>query len=211
MTWGRLRASRFAAPERVPWYSIAATAVVFLVLVVASASSWAGVTMAHVNSSLYLEYNVELVGTTSQDVLTDNGSVVVWLNFSVENPSPKILYFDSVTYKVWVEDPGSPSGYFLALFNSLDVPSKVVPPWGNTTLSLRQTLSHTIDPSRFAAVRAIQQAEANRTGSAAGLAWSAYALLSLPIDGVPPAAPTAGSYQFNVNRVILSWGNDHGS
>ncbi len=210
MTWGRIRASKFATPERIPWYAIAVCGVVFLGLLVGSAVDYTGVTMAHVNTSLFVDYQVRLSGTDAQGVLTDNGSVTVWMNLSVDNPSPRLLYFQSVSYKLWAQDPASPANYYLSLFSTQDVPPKPVPAWSNTTLALNQTLTRASDPARFEAVQKLQQDVANRTGSAADVVWVAYALLSLPIDGVPPAAVTAGAYQFNVNRVILSWGADYG-
>lgn len=210
MTWGRIRASKLAAPERIPWYAIAVCSVVFVGLLVGSAVDYTGVTMAHVNSSLFVDYQVRLSGTDAQGVLTDNGTITAWLNLSVDNPSPRLLYFLSVSYKVWAHDPASPAAYYLTLFSTQDVPPKPVPAWSNTTLAVNQTLTRAKDPARFDAIQTLQRGLVNRTGSAAGLVWVAYALLSLPIDGVPPAAVTAATYQFNVNRVILSWGADYG-
>lgn len=210
MTWGRIRASKLATPERIPWYAIAVCSVVFLGLLVGSAVDYTGVTMAHVNTSLFVDYQVRLRGTDAQGVLTDNGSITAWLNLSVDNPSPRLLSFLSVSYKVWAQDPAAPANFYLTLFSTKDVPPTPVPPWSNTTLGVNQTLTRASDPARFGAVQTLQRDLVNRTGTAAGLAWFAYVLLSLPIQGVPPAAVTAATYQFNVNRVILSWGTDYG-
>ncbi len=210
MTWARIRASRLAAPERLPWYAIAVCAVVFLGLVVASAVNYSGVTMAHVNTSLYVTSRVTLTGTNATGVLTDSGSVTVLLNLSVDNPSPRTLLFDSVSYKVWIEDPFVAAMYYLVFLSSLQASDKPIPPWSNTSLALSATLTRASDPSRFDNLQALQWEVVNRTGSAAGLGWTSYVLLSLPIVDVPPAAVTAASYQFNVNRVILSWGADYG-
>lgn len=210
MTWARIRASPLATPERLPWYAIAVCTVVFLALVVASAVDYGGVTMAHVNSSLFVAYQVRLSGTVPNGSLADGGSVTLWMNLSVDNPSPRLLRFDSVSYKVWVQDPVSTSAWFLVLLSSFQASEKPIPPWSNTTLSLNQTLTRATDAGRFAYLQGIQWATVKSAGTAAGLAWTAFVLLSLPIDGVPPAAVTAASYQFNVNRVILSWGTDIG-
>ena len=68
-----------------------------------------------------------------------------------------------------------------------------------------------MDPARFEVVREIQSAVANETGTALGIRWYLYTLITLRVEGILDPVASAGTYELNLNRVILTWGQDLGT
>lgn len=207
---------RLLAPERVPWYLILTATVILLVLVVASAGQYASVTQAHANSDLETTYSVIVQGTDSRGVLLENGSVRLSVRLVATNPSPVVLDFQSIIVKAWMANASTASGLYLAFFPSFDVSTLPSPPApvaarGSGTLDLNFTLNKAVDPARFEVVREIQSAVANETGTALGIRWYLYTLITLRVEGILDPVASAGTYELNLNRVILTWGQDLGT
>jgi len=203
-------------PEHVPWYLVAGATVVLLALVVASAGQYASVTQAHANAYFVPTYSFTFQGTDSRGVLLDNGSVRLGLSLAVTNPSPRVLDFQSIIVKAWIGNASPSGGFYLVFLPTFDVntlPSQPAPvsAWGTGTLGLNFTLSRVSNPTRFETLRAIQAAVANATGTASGIPWNLYVLITLRVEGIPDPIASAGPYELNLNRVILDWGQNLGS
>lgn len=207
---------RRVPPERVPWYLILAATAILLALVVASAGQYAAVTQAHANAYFVPAYSITFQGTDPRGVLLDNGSVRLGLTLVATNPSPLVLDFQSIIVKAWMGNATTPSGFYLVFFPTFDVNTLPSPPApiaarGSGTLSLNFTLDRSSHPTQFGAVQSIQSAVANATGTASGIPWNLYVLITLRVEGIPDPVASAGTYELNLNRVILTWGLDLGT
>ncbi len=203
-------------PEHVPWYLVGGVTMVLLALVVASAGVYTSVTQAHANSYFIPTSTFRFQGTDARAVLEANGSIRFGLTLNVTNPSPRTLDFQSIIAKAWIANASTPTGFFLAFLpsfdvNTLPVPPPPIPPSGTGSLRLNFTLSRAIDAMRFDTVQRIQNAVANATGTAAGIKWNVFVLITLAVEGIPDPSATAGTYQLNLNRVILQEGVDLGA
>lgn len=215
MTWNRPDPPR-VSPERVPWFLLVGATVVLAILIVGSAANYTSITQAHANAYFTPAYSLSIQGADPKGVLSPNGSIRLWLNLTAENPSPRVLDFQSIVLKAWIGNATFTWGHypvFLSTFdvNTLPVPPPPIPSYGNRTLRLNFTLTRAMDLTTFDAVRHIQGEVANATGTATHIPWSEFVLITLRIEGVPDPSPTSATYELNVNRVILQWGEDLGT
>lgn len=216
MTWARASRSPRFARERIPWYLVAVTAAVLVALIVASASEYTSVTQAHANVSFTTAYAVTYVGTDARGVLSENGSVNLAVNLTVDNPSARVLDFGSIGLKAWIGNATTPFGFYPVFLTSFDASSfsvvpAPIPARSHGVLSLNFTLDRAADASLFEAFRSFQSGAANLTGTASDIPWTVFVLLTLGIEGIPPPLLGAASYQLNLNRIILTWGEDLGA
>jgi hypothetical protein len=215
--------------DRRPGYVLAGTLAVLLVLTGFSVREFVSVADAHARAALDAKMSVGLLGLASNGTLADNGRVRAWLNVTVQGPSSRALRFDTVIYKLWIEDlpreAGLPvvrtdvrvqndsfSGWFYTAYSDSNTSSLVVVPAqheGTVALVLDLTLPAT--PGAFLAVQNITDFAVARGTPASEVPWLLFVLTSLYIDGVPrPESPTAAPYQTDVARIILAQGVDHG-
>lgn len=214
--------------ERLPWYVLLGTGLVVGLLVLASAGTYLSVADARL-SALDVAHVVRFQGTTPAGALLDNGTVNFTFLFTVDNPSPRDLAFDTVAYKVWIEDlpaeahvPVSPARqdvsvvngsrtqlFYLAYIQSRQVEPYRVPAHGNATLVFPLLLNASTDGTSFRVVQNITDYVVSTGGSPGSIAWNAWVLVSLDILGIPPASsPNTADYLLNVNRIVFVWGND---
>ncbi len=205
--------------DRLPWYLVAVVLVVLSVLIGASVANYVSVAQVHVDTSLY--------ATDSVAYASDGGSVGFTLHLAVDNPSSRILLFDTVGYKVWIEDlpveagvAGHRSGdiagpngttYFPVFMGSIQVPPAPVPAAANVTYLYTLNLTAGNDPYAFGVVSNITAYAKAHLGGPAAVPWIFWTSVVLDIDGVPPpAAYSPADYLLNLGRVSLEGGQDLG-
>ncbi len=229
MTWRSRAARLFAGLDRFPWLLIIVATVVLMVAAAASVAAYLSVAEALTTPSLAASFEPSYVGTTPSGALLDNGTVLLSLRLTVTNPSPRILRFDAVSYKAWIEDlpaeanlpnlgrtyvvvTNASGTHFLyrAFFDSLGVSPSPVPAGGKATQTLTFSLSKSNRPAVFAAVQNITVYAASVRGSSSGILWVGWTEITLRIDGVPEPPPSSAIYQFTLGRVILASGDDYG-
>lgn len=217
--------------ERLPWYLLFGTGIVVGLLTLASAGTYLSVADARL-STLDVAQVVRFEGTSPAGALLDSGTVNFTFRFTANNPSARDLAFDTVAYKVWIEDvpaeahiPLSPARqddimtngsrtqlFYLALIQSKQVAPYLVPSHGNATLVFPILLNLSTDPLAFRVVQNITDYVASTGGNPGTLAWNAWVLVSLDILGVPAASsPNTADYLLNVNRIVFVWGDDLGA
>jgi len=214
---------------RVAWLFLLAATVVLSGVTAASVWVYGGVAQAHALTSMGLGYEVTFTGTNATGVLGDAGTVTGTLRITVVNPSPRVLDFDSVSYKAWIEDLPAEAGltnlgrtdqalvnetgthlFYMAFYGSLEVSPVPIPAGGQSTLPLALNLTRVSGPAAFAALQNITAYAAAVRGSADGIPWTVWVQLGLPIEGVPTPDFAAPTYQFEVGRVVISGGVDLG-
>lgn len=215
---------------RMAWVLILAATLVLLALAGASISDYGSVAQAHALTTVTPQFSANVSGASPSGVLGDGDVLTGTLRITVTNPSPRVLDFDSVSYKAWIEDLPAEAGlaglgrsdqvlvnetgthlFFLAFSGSLNVPPSPVPAGGEATLPLVLNLTQSSDPTAFAAVQNITSYAAAVRGDAWGIPWTVWVQLALPIEGVPPASLSAATYLFDVGRVVISGGTNLGS
>ncbi len=214
--------------ERLPWYVLLGAGIVVGLLTVASSATYVSVAEARL-SSLNVAHAVHLEGTAPSGDLLANGTVNFTFLFTVDNPSPRDLAFDTVAYKVWIEDvpaeakiPVSPARedvsvtngsqtqlFYLAYIQSHQVSPYRVPAGGNATLVYPLLLNESSDSTSFRVVQNITDYVVSTGGKVGSIAWNAWVLVSLDVLGVPAASsPNTADYLLNVNRIVFTWGDD---
>ncbi len=214
--------------EQLPWYVLLGAGVVVGLLALASAGTYLSVADARL-STLDVAQVVHYEGTTPAGALLDNGTVNFTFLFTVGNPSPRDLAFDTVAYKVWIEDvpaeahvPVAPARQEVAVTNgsrtqlftlvyieSVQVAPSRVPADGHATLVFPLRLNASSDATNFRVVQNITDYVVSTGGSPSSIVWNAWVLVSLDILGIPAASsPNTADYLLNVNRIVFTWGDD---
>ncbi len=203
--------------DRLPWYLVSAVLLVLAVLIGASIANYVSVAQVHVDTSFYPTDSVAYAAST----------VGFTLHLAVSNPSSRTLLFDTIGYKVWIEDlpveagvashrsgevPG-PNGttYFPVFTGSIQVAPAPVPPGANATYLFTLNLTAGSDPYAFGAVSNITAYAQAHLGGPAAIPWIFWTSVTLDIDGVPPpAAYSPADYLLNLGRIALEGGQDLG-
>ncbi len=213
-------------PENLPGVFVAVVAGFLGTLVVASAADYVSLAQAHTLPSFAVVRRIEFVGTEGSGALAENGSVGFTLLLRVDNPSRRVLAFEQVAYKAWIEDGPMEAGlsnlgrtddllvnqtgthwFYLAFLGSQELTGNRIPAGGNGSVSLAFTLAKSNDSVRFEAVRNITVYSVARGRSPSTIPWNVWVLVSLQIDGVPaPTSPTAADYLRQTTRVVLQEG-----
>ncbi len=215
---------------RVVWVFLAAMTAVLLAFTAASIANYGSVAQAHALASVELGYQVRYLGTNATGAVGNNGTVAFTLMITVLNPSPRVLDFDSISYKVWIEDGPAEAGipnlgradqvlvngsvnhlFYMALFGSLEVSPVPIPAGGQRTLPLPVNLSVGASSTEFAVVQNITAYAAAHGTALGAIPWVSWVQLGLPIEGVPSPSLSAPTYEFEVGRVVISGGIDLGS
>jgi len=221
------RAGRGAPGEwrfTVVWVGTVAVLVVFMGL---SVANFVSVSQVHASASVEATASVGYFGLLSDGTLPNNGTARAWINVTVVNPGPKALVFDTVIYKLWIEDLPKEAGFpitrvdvpvakgtgvrwlFTAYSGSNTSSAVIVPAFGKGTVPLRLDLTEQIDLRAFVAVQNITDFAVSKGISATAVPWELFILTSLWIDGVPqPMSPTAPLYLIDVGRLVLQQGTD---
>lgn len=206
----------------------AAAVACLLVLMALSVANFVSVARVHASASIEATASVGYIGLASNGTLRNNGTARAWINVTVVNPSPRALIFDTVIYKLWIEDLPHEAGLavprkdtpvingtqvrwlFLAYAGSNTSSGVSVPAFGQGTVPLRLDLTGKVDPGAFVAVQNITGFAVSRGGSPTGVPWEVFILTSLWIVGVPPPmSPTAPLYLTDVARLVLGQGRDY--
>jgi hypothetical protein len=211
---------------------LAAAVACLLVLMGLSVANWVAVSQVHASASIEARASVSYIGLASNGTLSTDSTVRAWINVTVFDPGPRALLFDTVIYKLWIEDLPREAGFAVRIgTDTCIVPCDVspvrwlfeayagsntssgvsVPASGNATVPLRLDLTRTSNPAAFVAVQNITDFAVARGGSLASIPWEDFILASLWISGVPPpTSPTAPIYLIvNVSRIVLQWGIDY--
>jgi hypothetical protein len=214
--------------EAIPQILLAVVLVVLAVLIAASAAEYVAVAQAHALPSMQALRQIDFQGLDAGGNLTENGSVVYTLTIVLTNPSPRVLTFEQLIYKAWIEDGPMEAGvsglgrtddvlanetgthYFsLAFIGPVGLASQRVAPGANGSETLRFTLTKSSGGAEFEAVRNITAFARERGESLAAIPWNTYTFVSFTIDGVPPpASSSAADYLRDDARVILQEGID---
>jgi hypothetical protein len=203
------------------------SALIVLGLIAASVSNYVAVAQAQHMTTLQTTYGVDFVGTDSRGALRDTGLANLTMRLAVSNPSPRLLFFSSVTYKAWIRDFPMEAGlqglgrtditvrnatgdqkFFRAFLGSTEVRYVPVPAAGKASLNVTFSLSRASALADFLAVQNITAYAASVRGTAAGIPWLLWIQLVLYITGVPEPVESAPTYQFFISRVILEWGDN---
>jgi len=223
------RADRGASGEWPFAAVLAASVAVLVVFMGLSVANFVSVSQVHASASVEATSSVGYLGLASDGTLPNNGTARAWVNVTVLNPGPKALVFDTVIYKLWIEDLPHEAGFavprtdvpvpnangtggrwlFTAYSGSNTSSAVVVPAFGKGTVPLRLDLREQIDLRAFVAVQNITGFAVSKGASATAVPWELFILTSLWIDGVPqPTSPTAPIYQIAVGRLVLQQGTD---
>ena len=211
-----------------PFAAALAGAVACLVVFMGlSVANFVSVAHVHGSASVKATASVGYLGLAADGTLPNNGTARAWINVTVVNPGPRALVFDTVIYKLWIEDLPHEAGFavprkdvpvangsgvrwlFDAYAGSNTSSGVTVPAFGEGTVPLRLDLTEPIDLRAFVAVQNITGFAVSKGGSATAIPWELFILTSLWIDGVPqPTSPTAPIYQIGVGRLVLQQGTD---
>ena len=211
-----------------PFAAVLAAAVACLVVFMGLAvANFVSVAQVHGSASVKATASVGYLGLASDGTLPNNGTARAWVNVTVVNPGPRALVFDTVIYKLWIEDLPHEAGFavprkdvpvangtavrwlFDAYSGSNTSSAVFVPAFGSGTVPLRLDLTEQIDLRAFVAVQNITDFAVSKGVSATAVPWELFILTSLWIDGVPqPTSPTAPIYQIAVGRLVLQQGTD---
>ena len=208
---------------------LAASVAVLVVFTGLSVANFVSVSQVHASASVEATASVGYLGLASNGTLPNNGTARAWINVTVVNPGPRALVFDTVIYKLWIEDLPHEAGFavfrkdvpvptangtglrwlFTAYAGSNTSSAVIVPAFGKGTVPLRLDLTEQIDLRAFVAVQNITGFAVSKGVSATAVPWELFILTSLWIDGVPqPTSPTAPIYQIAVGRLVLQQGAD---
>lgn len=204
--------------DRLPWYLVAVALAVLVLLIAASVANYASVAQVHVATRFFPSSSVVNP--------TPSGSVAFTLHLVVDNPSTRVLLFDTIGYKVWIADlqvaagvvpargdvPG-PNGtpYFPVFAGSIQVAPTPVPAGANVTYLYTLNLTVGNNAYVYGVVHNITAYGVTQFGSSYVVPWVFWASLTLDIAGVPPpAAYSPADYLLNLGRVALSGGQDLG-
>ena len=207
--------------ERLPWYFVVAALLLLGVLIGASAANYTSVAQVHVQTGFFPSYSVVYPSPP--------GPVAFTLHLGVDNPSSRVLLFDTIGYKAWIEDlpaeagvagaarvsedvPG-PNGtlYYPVFSGSIQVPSSPVPAGENVTYLYTLNLTESSNPIVYGVVANITAFAALHLGSPSAVPWIFWTLVNLDIQGVPPPASLSpADYLINLGRISLEGGQDLG-
>lgn len=202
--------------DRLPWYLVVAVFALVGFLIAASLANYMAVAQAQVETTLSPSY------TTA---FTPDGPVEFTLHLAVNNPSSRLLYFNTIGYKAWIEDlpaeagvhvgfrgdvPGPNGTLFYPVFaGSVQVSPSPVPAGQNVTYLYTLNLTAGNNPAAYAVVNNITAYAASTGLAATAIRWIFWTFVSLDIAGVPsPSAYSAADYLLNLGRVALSGGED---
>lgn len=206
--------------DRLPWYLVAAVFALFAALVGASLANYMAVADAQVRTALHPSYSVAYPPGT--------GPVAFTLHLFVENPSSRRLFFNTIGYKVWIEDLPAEAGfggpvrgdvagpngtpYYPVFAGSVQVAAYPVPAGQNATYLYTLNLTAGNNPSAYGVVANITAFATAHGVDPASIRWIFWTLVSLDIEGVPPpSAYSAADYLLNLGRVALTGGEDLGA
>ena len=190
------------------------------------------VSVAQVHGSLGVEAtsSVGYLGLASNGTLSDNGTARARINVTAVNPSSRSLQFDTVIYKLWIEDLPREAGFtvgrtdvpiqngtttrwiYLAFSGSNTSSGVSVPAFGRATVPLVVDVTARLDPYTFAAVQNITGFAVSHGVSPTAIPSELFILTSLYIDGAPPPdSPTAALYLTDIVRIVIGQGTDYGA
>lgn len=218
---------RFRA-EALPQVLLVVVVIALAFLIVASAAEYVSVAQAHALPSLVVAASFDFHGLDATGNLSTNGSVVYTLTATVSNPSPRVLRFNQLIYRAWIEDAPMEAGlpgvvrsdetlvnatgthdFFPAFVGPVGLNPEPVPAGGNATMTLVFTLTKESGIAEFEAVQNITAYARARGHSLSGIPWNVYTWVSLDIDGVPlPASTSSADYLRDNARVTLQEGTD---
>lgn len=203
--------------------------VLLLVLMGLSVANYVSVAQVHASARVQATGSVGYLGLTSNGTLGANGTARAWINVTVANPTSRSLLYDTVIYKLWMEDLPREAGItvprtdvpiqngsivrwiYLAFSGSNTSSGVSVPAFGVGTVPLVIDLTERIDPYTFAAVQNITGFAVLQGRSLTAIPLELFILTSLYIDGAPPPqSPTAALYLTDVVRIVLGQGTDYG-
>ena len=207
-----------------------AALVVLLVFMGLSAANYVSVAQVHASTRVEATASIGYLGLASDGSLPRNGTARAWINVTVMNPSSRSLQYDTVIYKLWMEDLPREAGLivgrkdlpvqngsvirwiYLAYGGSNTSSGVAVPAFGMGTVPLVLDLTEQIDPYTFAAVENITGFAVSQGRSLKTIPLELFILTSLYIDGAPPPqSPTAALYLTDVVRLVLGQGTDYGA
>jgi len=207
-----------------------ATLVVLLVFMGLSVANYVSVAQVHGSARVEATASIGYIGLDSNGTLPRNGTARAWINVTVANPTSRSLQYDTVIYKIWMEDLPREAGFavvrkdvpvqngsvirwlYLAYSGSNTSSGVSVPAFGAGTVPLVLDLTEGLDPYTFAAVQNITGFAVSQGRSLTTIPLELFILTSLFIDGAPqPQSPTAALYLTDVVRIVLGQGTDYGA
>jgi hypothetical protein len=201
---------------------IVANAFALAVLSLLSAANYGSVVIAHATVYVVPGYTFELLGTDPDGTLRTNGTVLLHMALTVENPSGRSLRLHLVAFRAWIEDLPAEAGlpvfrepaddplvdangtrlFYPAFLDSREVDGDPIPPSANWTLRLTYALDRVTNPWAFDAVQNITDYAAATRGSATDVPWNHWVRVQIDIEGVPEAtSPTAAAYVRTLRRI----------
>ncbi len=214
--------------EAVPQVLLVVVVIVLAFLIVASSAEYVSVAQAHALASLSTSPAFAFQGLDASGNLTANGSVAYTLTITVSNPSSRVLRFQQLIYRAWIEDGPMEAGlqglsrsdqvltnatgthyFFLAFIGPTGLDPQPVPAGGQASLVLTFTLTRSSSLGDFDAVRNITAYARAHGVALSAIPWNVYTWVSLTIDGVPlPAATSSADYLRESAEVLLQTGLD---
>ncbi len=214
-------------PQHVPAYLFVGVLVVVLVFSGLSVASYLSVVDVHTLTTLQATSQAGFLGLEPNGTLPDNGSVRLWINLTVSDPSAHPLVFDTVIYKAWIEDGpreagvvlrpgdiavvnGTTTQYFLPVFVGTQTTSRAPVPAGSEgRLHIVANLT-SANEGTFSALQNITEYAAATGHRPESIAWTTYVYAALDVTDMPNPGATANPYLTDLGRVVLEQGVDLG-